>query len=185
MFSFFPYACACKARRRARARATSACLLILLLLVAPAAGAAAQSPLSLDEAIRMAVERAPMLDARRAQVEAARQESRRAGALPDPMLTVGIDNLPVTGPDAFDPAADFMTMKRIGIRQEIPAGAKRDARRDLAARVVDERQAQTRPERLEHRPRAVAAAIEIGRASRRERGGHVVWSWVAAGALKT
>src|SRR3546814_17617307 len=96
----------------------------------------------LDEAIRMAVERAPMLDARRAQVEAARQESRRAGALPDPMLTVGIDNLPVTGPDAFDPAADFMTMKRIGIRQEIPAGANSDARRDLAPRAVDESQAQ-------------------------------------------
>src|SRR3546814_17862936 len=104
MFSFFPYACACKARRRARARATSACLLILLLLVAPAAGAAAQSPLSLDEAIRMAVERAPMLDARRAQVEAARQESPRAGALPDPMLTDGIDHLPVPGPAAFDTA---------------------------------------------------------------------------------
>src|SRR3546814_14961726 len=72
------------------------------------------------------------------------------------MLTVGIDNLPVTGPDAFDPAADFMTMKRIGIRQEIPAGAKRDARRDLAARVVDERQAQIRAERLELRRRAPA-----------------------------
>src|SRR3546814_14680713 len=82
------------------------------------------------------------------------------------MLTVGIDNLPVTGPDAFDPAADFMTMKRIGIRQEIPAGAKRDARRDLAARVVDERQAQTRAERLEIRRRAAEAWIALWAAQR-------------------
>ncbi|HET7330210.1 hypothetical protein [Dyella sp.] len=76
--------------------------MVLLLVAAPAPGAAAQLPLSLEEALRMAVERAPMLDARRARVEAARQESRRAGALPDPTLTLGIDNLPVTGPDAFN-----------------------------------------------------------------------------------
>src|SRR5690606_3897963 len=162
MSSFFPNAC--PARRRARA--TGACLLFLSLLLAPAAGAAAQSPLSLDAAVRMAVERAPMLDARRVQVEAARQESRRAGALPDPMLTVGIDNLPVTGPDAFNPGADPMTMRRIGIRQEIPAAAERDARRDLATRVVDERQAQTRAERLEIRRRTAEAWIALWAAQR-------------------
>lgn len=164
MFLFSPNAC--PARRQVRTRPTGVCLLVLLLLSAPAAGAAAQSPLSLDEAVRMAVERAPMLDARRAQVEAARQESRRAGALPDPMLMVSIDNLPVTGADAFDPSADFMTMKRIGIRQEIPAGAKREARRDLAARTVDERQAQARAERLEVRRRATEAWIALWAAQR-------------------
>src|SRR3546814_10539149 len=57
-------------------------------------------------------------------------------------------------------------MKRIGIRQEIPAGAKRDARRDLAARVVDERQAQTRAERLEIRRRAAEAWIALWAAQR-------------------
>ncbi|MBS7457904.1 TolC family protein [Coralloluteibacterium stylophorae] len=164
MSSFFPNAC--PARWRVRVRATGACLLVLLLLVAPAAGAAAPSPLSLEEAVRMAVEGAPMLDARRAQVEAARQESRRAGALPDPMLMVGIDNLPVTGADAFDPSADFMTMKRIGIRQEVPAGAKRDAREALAARTVEERRAQALAERLDVRRMAAEAWVALWAAQR-------------------
>lgn len=164
MSSLFPNAC--PARWRVRVRATGACLLVLLLLVAPAAGAAAPPSLSLEEAVRMAIEGAPMLDARRAQVEAARQESRRAGALPDPMLMVGIDNLPVTGPDAFNPGADPMTMRRIGIRQEIPAAAERDARRDLATRVVDERRAQTRAERLEIRRRTAEAWVALWAAQR-------------------
>ena len=48
------------------------------------------------------------------------------------MLTVGIDNLPITGRDAFDTRIDDMTMKKIGLRQEIPARAKRKAQRELA-----------------------------------------------------
>lgn len=164
MLSFFPNAF--PARRRIRSRTIGVCLLVLLWLTAPAMGAVAQSPLSLDEAIRMAIERAPILDARRAQVEAARQESRRAGALPDPMLMVGIDNLLVTGPEAFNPGADPMTMRRIGIRQEVPAAAEREAQRDLATRVVDERQAQTRAERLEICRRTAEAWIGLWAAQR-------------------
>lgn len=164
MSSFFSNAC--PSRLRVRVHLTGARVLVLLLLVAPAAGAAAPSPLSLEEAVRMAVEAAPMLDARRAQREAALQESRRAGALPDPTLTVGIDNLPVTGPDAFDPGADPMTMRRIGIRQEIPAAAERDARRDLAIRVVNERQAQTRAAHLEIRRRSAEAWVALWAAQR-------------------
>src|SRR5690606_32285786 len=99
---------------RALACATRAYPLIMVLAM-PLASFAAPPTLSLEEATRVAVERAPMLDARRAQIQAAEQESRRAGALPDPMLMVGINNLPVTGTDAFDAQADFMTMKRIGL----------------------------------------------------------------------
>ena len=162
MFSLLANADA--ARRQARGRMSGVCLSLLLLL--PDTGLAAQSPLSMEDAVLMAVERAPLLDARRAQVEAARQDSRRAGALPDPMLTVGIDNLPVTGSDAFDPAADFMTMKRIGIRQEIPAAAERAARRALAARTVDERQALVHAERLDIRRQTAEAWIALWAAQR-------------------
>lgn len=136
---------------------STACALILLLVVAPGRALAGTQALSLAEATRLAIERAPMLDARRAKVEAAEEESRRAGALPDPMLMVGIDNLPVTGTDAFNTGADFMTMKKIGLRQEIPARAKREARRNLAARTVDEATAQSSAEQLDVR-RAVAEA---------------------------
>ncbi|MGH8085568.1 MAG: TolC family protein [Lysobacter sp.] len=150
---------------RSLARATRACPLLLLLSM-PVASFAASPALSLEEATRLAVERAPMLDARRSQVEAAQQESRRAGALPDPMLTVGIDNLPVTGADAFDVQADFMTMKRIGLRQEVPARAEREAERSLAARNIDKAQADAQAERLEVRRETAEAWIDLWAAQR-------------------
>ena len=106
--------------------------LLVALFVVPWIAAAAPADVSLQEAIRRATEHAPMLEARRAAVDAAREESHRAGALPDPMLSIGIDNLPITGRDAFDTRIDDMTMKKIGLRQEIPARAKRKAQRELA-----------------------------------------------------
>lgn len=54
--------------------------LLATLLIVPWAAAAAPAEVSLQEAIRRATERAPMLDARRAAVDAAREESHRAGA---------------------------------------------------------------------------------------------------------
>lgn len=143
------------------------CLLLLSWVgAAVATPATPQPPLSLDQALNIAVGRAPMLDARRAQLEAARQESRRAGALPDPMLMVGIENLPVTGDNAFDPAGDAMTMRRIGLRQEFPSGVEREALRSLAERAVDERVALARAERLDVRRRTTEAWVALWAAQR-------------------
>lgn len=75
--------------------------LLAALLIAPWVAAAAPAEVSLQEAIRRATQHTPLLEARRAAVEAAREESHRAGALPDPMLSIGIDNLPITGRDAW------------------------------------------------------------------------------------
>ena len=136
------------------------------VLAAPFAAAAAPGELSLQEAVRLATERAPMLDARRAGVSAAQEESARAGALPDPTLEFGIDNLPVTGSDAFDARADDMTMKQIGLRQEIPSRAKRSARRSLAARQIDEAQAQSEAEVLAVRRATAQAWITMWAAQR-------------------
>ena len=141
-------------------RVATRCLLIAAWAM-PLAAFATPTDVSLAEAVRRAVERAPSIDARRSQVEAAQQESGRAGALPDPMLTVGVDNLPVTGADAFDPAADFMTMKKIGLRQDIPARAKREARRILAVRTIDEATAQAELEQLTVRRAAAEAWIDL------------------------
>lgn len=145
---------------RAPSRVPTLCTLIAAWAM-PWMALAAPSEVSLAEAIERAVERAPLIQARRAQVEAARQESHRADALPDPMLTVGVDNLPVTGADAFDPTADFMTMKKIGLRQEVPARAKRDALRNLAARMVDAATAQAEAEQLTVRRAAAEAWIDL------------------------
>lgn len=138
----------------------------IAVLATPFAAAAATHGISLPDAIRLASERAPMLDARRAGVSAAQEEAARSGALPDPMLTVGIDNLPVTGRDAFDSRVDDMTMKKIGLQQEIPSRAKRLARRSFADRQIDEAQAQADAEGLAVRRAAAEAWIAVWTAQR-------------------
>ncbi|RZZ87756.1 TolC family protein [Pseudoxanthomonas winnipegensis] len=135
--------------------------LLVALFVVPWIAAAAPADVSLQEAIRRATEHAPMLEARRAAVDAAQQESYRAGALPDPMLFFGIDNLPITGNNAFDTRVDDMTMKKIGLRQEIPARAKRKAQRELAGRQIDEAQALSEAEGLTVRQAVADAWIDL------------------------
>lgn len=58
----------------------------------------------------------------------AAEMARASGQQPDPMLTLGIDNLPVTGGSRFSTNAEDMTMKRIGIAQEWVSADKRSAR---------------------------------------------------------
>lgn len=135
-------------------------LAVLALVGAPAPSRAAEATLTLDEAVRLAGEQAPRVQAQAAAVDAARAEASRADALPDPMLMVGIDNLTVTGGNAFDPSVDDMTMKRIGVRQDVPAAAKREARRTLAERRLDEAQTRVDTERLRAQRAAAEAWID-------------------------
>ncbi|MEO7107714.1 MAG: TolC family protein, partial [Rhodoferax sp.] len=85
----------------------------------------AASPLSLDEALRTAVGRSQQVVAQDALVQSAREQAVSAAQLPDPVLKLGVDNLPANGPDQFNLTADFMTMRRIGVMQEIPRAEKR------------------------------------------------------------
>ena len=89
--------------------------------------AQAQANLSLDEALALSVERQPALNAFARTARAAEEAAVAARQLPDPQLTIGIQNLPVTGSEAFDLSADFMTMKSIGIMRTQVREAKRDA----------------------------------------------------------
>lgn len=108
-------------------------LVAVFVLASVSLGAAAASPpvLTLQAATEQAVAQAPLLDARRAQAESARQEAARAGALPDPQLTFGIDNLATQGPGAFTAGGDTMTMRTVGISQALPSRSKRDAERAM------------------------------------------------------
>ncbi len=94
--------------------------------------------LTLDAATQRAVAQAPLLEARRAQQDAVGEEAARAGALPDPQLTVGIDNLDVQGPGAFTAGGDTMTMRTVGLTQVLPSRAKRQAQRDAAGADVEQ-----------------------------------------------
>lgn len=146
-------------RRRRSFRHWAPLALVLAWMVAPAWSA--PTSISFDAAVRMALERAPALQARRSQTEAAREDAVRAAALPDPKLTLGLANYPVTGSDAFDLRADDMTMKQIGLMQEFPARAKRRARQALAERTVEQAQALTRAEQVAVRQAAAQAWIAL------------------------
>ena len=84
--------------------------------------------LSLESALTLAVQRSETARAARAGQLSAAETARAAGRLPDPTLNVGVENLPVTGPDRLSTTAESMTMKRIGISQEWLSSGKRAAR---------------------------------------------------------
>ena len=100
------------------------------------AHAEAGPSLSFDEALERALAGAPQLIAGAEGASATRQLAASAGRLPDPALVVGVDNLPVNGPDAWSTTADFMTMRNIGLVQEFPRRAKRRLQRDRASADV-------------------------------------------------
>lgn len=93
-------------------------LLAAVLLLTSSLANASPTLLTFDEALRLAAVASASAKASRASVAASSQAAARAAQLPDPMLKLGIDNLPVSGPDKFRPNADFMTMRRIGIEQQ-------------------------------------------------------------------
>jgi len=84
--------------------------------------------LTLERALQIAQQRSAGLIAQDAAAASARSMAIAAGQLPDPTLNVGLTNLPVTGPDQFSVARDFMTMRSIGIAQQFTRASKRQAR---------------------------------------------------------
>lgn len=126
----------------------------------------APTAVSFEDAVRLAVERAPMLEARRSQRVAAQEEAARASALPDPQLTMSIDNLLLNGSAAFDFRADNMTMKRVGLMQPFPARAKRQARQTVADRAVEQAHAFSIEEQLLVRRSAAEAWVTLWSAER-------------------
>lgn len=142
----------------------AAFVLVLGLVTGPAWSAPVG--LTYEQALQLAIERAPTLSASGAQTAAAREEVARAAALPDPKLMLGLANLPVTGTDAFDVHADDMTMKQIGLTQDVPARAKRQARQAVAERTVEQTQALSLAERLAVRRQAAQAWIAVWAAQR-------------------
>jgi outer membrane protein TolC len=93
--------------------------------------------LALDEALRLAQQRSSRLSAQAASANASREMAVSAGRLPDPVLKVGINNLPVTGADAGSVTSDFMTMRSIGVSQEFTREEKRKARATRFEREAD------------------------------------------------
>jgi hypothetical protein len=92
------------------------------------AATAAAQPLTLIEALAIADRDSSLLAAQRSAISAAGEMIASARELPDPKLKLGIDNLPVDGPERYSLTRDFMTMRKIGVAQEFVRGEKREIR---------------------------------------------------------
>ncbi len=106
---------------------TLAAALFTLCTLSPLSHAAGSS-LTLDEALRLALERSRQLVAQDLAAVSAREMAVAAGQLPDPTFKAGVNNLPIDGPDQFSLSRDFMTMRSIGLMQEFTRSEKRKMR---------------------------------------------------------
>ncbi|HEY4072908.1 MAG TPA: TolC family protein [Herbaspirillum sp.] len=91
---------------------------------------AIDAPLTLAEAQRRAIARSQQLTAQGYAVAASYDMAVAARQLPDPVIKAGIDNLPVNGADRYSVSNDFMTMRRVGVMQEITHADKLQLRAD-------------------------------------------------------
>ena len=102
-----------------------ACILLMLAVASIQAQAA---PVTFDQALEQAGHFAPSIAARQDQVESERLKASTARQLPDPKLEAGIQDFPVTGPNAFNPLDEDFSIVRVGVSQNFPNPAKRRAR---------------------------------------------------------
>ncbi len=132
------------------------CAAILTVSSLAPSKASAQG-LSYPQALQLATEQASTLVARTAAVQGAVALESGATALPAPKLLLGIDNLPINGPDRLSLTRDFMTMRQIGWMQDVPNRALRGARSDTALARTERERALLQAERVTVR-REVALA---------------------------
>ncbi len=123
--------------------------------------------LSFDAALAQGLAHASNLQVRDLSLATARAQQIAAGQLPDPRLSVGVENLPVSGPDAYSLGRDFMTMRRIGWMQEMPNAAKRDAQQSQAQAQVAREQAMLQAERVAVQRETALAWLALYHAQRR------------------
>lgn len=108
----------------------SAAFLAAAAIAAASLAALAQPPLTLAEAQRRAVERSRQLGAQDAAITASREMAVAAGELPDPVLKLQLQSVPIEGPDRFRLDREAMTMRSVGVMQEWTRREKRDLKRE-------------------------------------------------------
>ena len=100
------------------------------------AGIEAATPLTMQEAARLAAVDQPLLTGREAKIRAEEQQAVAARQLPDPQLSGGIKELPIDTSEAFSTRRDNFTEFTIGLSQDFPRAEKRrlqSARKQLDA----------------------------------------------------
>jgi outer membrane protein TolC len=125
------------ARHRGALPRSLGCAVLLATQLLGHETVAATPALTLAQAQQMAVSRSRQLSAQDASIAAAREMAVAASQLPDPVLKAGVDNLPVSGPDRYHIGSDFMTMRRVGVMQELTRSDKRELRAAQLDRTAD------------------------------------------------
>jgi len=149
----------------------AAAISCLLLLSAPAAAQpqpaqpqpAQQQPtptLSLSMAMTLAEQNSQALPAQDAAARAASARAIAAGQLPDPMLRLGLDNVPFEGSLDSVLTREPTTARSIGLVQALPRAAKRQARAQLFEREADLAMARRALERRRLRREAALAWVQ-------------------------
>jgi outer membrane protein TolC len=117
-------------------------ILLFLSFLAPCGWAAGEGgssapPLTLAEAVRLALAAQPQFHAIEARAREARESATAAAQLPDPRLNLGLASLPL---DSLSFVSESMTQAVVGVSQTIPGGDKRrlaGARQDRAAEEAE------------------------------------------------
>ena len=120
-----------------------------LLWILPISASGQPLPvLDFDSALRAADSSSPVLQARAASTQSAAALQTSASVLPDPKLTLGIADFPVSGPAQGSLTRDNFTMRQIGFSQDVPNRAKRAARANVALARVDRERVMAKVEAL-------------------------------------
>lgn len=117
--------------------------LLCALLLFSAIAHADTAPLTLDQTMRLAVERQPMLRSLGHAASAAREAAVAEAQLPDPKLRFGVVNVPINGANALRFDREDMTMTTLGVMQEVVRSEKREAaarRMQAEAEQIDSEQ---------------------------------------------
>ena len=113
--------------------------LAIVIAIAPLPALSAQASgqgdtTTVESLLRQVRDRNPDIAAAKQELEAARQRIAPAGALDDPMLEVGVVNVPL-------PSMSFrredMTMKMLGVNQRLPFPGKRELRAAVAGKDAE------------------------------------------------
>ena len=118
-------------------------------------------PLSLDEALCLAEQHSRQLSAQDSAARAAREMAVAAGQRPDPTLGIGVNNLPIDGPDRFSVSRDFMTMRSLSLMQQFTRGDKLKARAARFEREADTAEARRAAALASTRQGAAATWLQL------------------------
>lgn len=136
------------------------CAIVLVVCGAPTHAAEA-GPLAFEAALRAAENHSLALQGYEAGARAARERAVAAGERPDPVLQLGLDNVPVQGDMAFGLDDEPMTMRKVGLMQTYTGAAKRTARATQFQREAEAAEIRRAASLAELRERAALAWLSL------------------------